>query len=60
MKVNIITHFMFNNYHDLVGCLENSVDPNKLASSGSTMFSKGFISGFILYLKEFNTCLLHA
>ena len=53
MKVNIITHFMFNNYHELVGCLEDSVDPNKLASSGSTLFPRGFISGFILFLKEF-------
>ena len=39
-------------------CLENSVDPDQLASSevswsGPTLFSIEFISGFILFFKEF-------
>ena len=39
-------------------CMENSVDPDQLASeeaswSGSTLFSFQFISGFILFFKEF-------
>ena len=39
-------------------CMENSVDPDQLASSeaswsGSTLFSFEFISGFILFFKEF-------
>ena len=41
----------------MLSCMENSVDPDQLASSeaissGSSLFSTKFVSGFIQFLKE--------
>ena len=32
-KVNTILYFIFDNYYDLMFCVENSEDPDQLASS---------------------------
>ena len=47
-------------YNKLACCMGKSVDPDQLASleaswSGSTLFSKEYISGFIMFSKKVNT-----
>ena len=59
-KVNTILYIVFHiliNYYEYTCCIENSVDPDQLASeeaswSGSTLFTRELISGFILFSKE--------
>ena len=47
-KVNTFLYFhILINYYQLICCIENSVEPDQLASS------EDFISRFILFLKEF-------
>ena len=48
-NLNTILYFIFDNYHELICCVENSVDPDQLASSeasrsGSTLFSISLVS----------------
>ena len=49
-------------YYELTCCIENSVDPDQLASSeasssGSTLFTREVVSCFKLFSKEFIYCL---
>ena len=52
-KVNKILHILIN-YYQFTCCIENSEDPDQLASSeaswsGSTLFTRELKSGFILF-----------
>ena len=52
-KVNTVLYIVFHiliNYYEFTCCIENSVDPDQLAS-GSTLFTRELISGFILFSK---------
>ena len=59
-KVYTILYIVFHillNYYEFTCCIENSVDPDQLASeeaslSGSTLFIRELITGFILFSKE--------
>ena len=52
MLYNSVLYILIN-YYKLTCCIENSVDPDQLPSSeaslsGSTLFTRELISGFIL------------
>ena len=54
IKVNKILYFhILISYYKFIRCIENSVDPDQLASS--TLFTRELIFGFILFLNCLST-----